>query len=78
MGHLRQVRTLQVEKFYANPKKCVFCTDRVVFLEFVVSSEGVSADSEKVKVITEWPQQRLGKSEVFRVSHFLLSVHKEL
>jgi len=28
----------------------------VIFLGFVVSSEGVSADPEKVKVITEWPQ----------------------
>jgi len=59
MDHLRQVlRTLQVEKFYTNLKKCAFCTDRVIFLSFVVSSEGVSADPEKVKAITEWPQHR--------------------
>jgi len=59
MGHLRQVlRTLQTEKFYANPKKCAFCTDRVVLLGFVVSSERVFADPEKVKRITEWPQPR--------------------
>jgi len=48
VGHLRQVlRTLQDEKFYGNLKKYVFYTDRVVFLGFVVSSEGVSADPEK-------------------------------
>jgi len=42
VGHLRQVlRAFQAEKFYANPKKCAFCTDRVVFLGFVVSSERV-------------------------------------
>jgi len=59
VGHLRQVlRTLQAEKFYAKPKKCAFCTDRIVFLGFVVSSEGVSADPEKVKAITEWAQPR--------------------
>ena len=65
--HLRQVfRTLQVEKFYANPKKCAFCTDKVVFLRFVVSFEGVFVDPEKVKAITEWPHpERLGKSGVF-------------
>ena len=58
MGHLRQVlRTLQIEKFYANPNKCAFCTDRVIFLGFVVSFEGVSADPEKVKAITEWQPQ---------------------
>ena len=45
VGHLRQVLcTLQTEKFYANPKKCVFCINRVIFVGFVVSSEGVSAD----------------------------------
>jgi len=57
VDHLRQVlRTLQAEKFYTNLKKCAFCTDRVVFLEFVVSFERVSADPEKVKAITEWLQ----------------------
>ena len=34
VGHLRQVLcTLQIEKFYANLKKCAFCINRVVFLE---------------------------------------------
>jgi len=59
VDHLRQVlRTLQAEKFYVKPKKCAFCTDLVVFLGFVVSSEGVYVDPEKVKAITEWPQPR--------------------
>ena len=65
MDHLRQLfRTLHVEKFYANSKKCAFCTDKVIFLDrviflgFVVSSERVSVDPEKVKSITEWFQPR--------------------
>ena len=54
MDHLRQVlRTLQTEKFYVNSKKCALCTDRVIFLRFMVSSEGVSTDPEKVNAITE-------------------------
>ena len=54
VDHLRQVlRTLQDDKFNTNSKKCAFCTDRIVFLRFVVSSEGVLADPEKVKAITE-------------------------
>ena len=54
MGHLRQIlRTFQTEKFHANPKKCAFCTDKIVFLGFIASSEGISAEPEKVKVITE-------------------------
>jgi len=35
---------LQKESLYANPKKCTFLTDQVIFLG-VVSSQGVSADS---------------------------------
>ena len=54
VGHLRQVLcTLQTEKFYANLKKYAFCIERVIFLGFVVSSEEVSTDPEKVKAITE-------------------------
>jgi len=57
MGHLRQVlRTLQIEKFYANLKKCAFCTDKVIFLGFVISSERISSAPEKIKAITERPQ----------------------
>jgi len=54
---MQVLSTLQAEKFYANPKKCDFCTDGVVFLGFVISSEGVTADPG-VKAITEWPQPR--------------------
>ena len=39
VGHLEQVLlTLKREGLYANFKKCVFCTDQLVFLGFVVSS----------------------------------------
>ena len=59
MNHLRQVlRTLQAEKFYANLKKCAFCIDSVIFLGFVISSERIYVDPEKVKTITEWSQLR--------------------
>ena len=81
VGHLRQVlRYSKLRSFYANTKKCAFCTDRVVFLRFMVSSEGVSTDPEKVKVITECPQPRMIKEvrNFSRVSHVLSSVHKKL
>jgi len=52
--HLRQfLCTLQSKMFYANPKKCAFYTDRVIFFRFVILSEGVSTDSEKIRAITE-------------------------
>ena len=46
----------KLRSFMQIQKKCAFFIDRVIFIGFVVSSEGVSADPEKMKVITEWPQ----------------------
>ena len=42
------------EKLYANMEKCTFCTNKVVFLGFVVSAKGVEVDEEKIKAIREW------------------------
>ena len=42
-------------KLYANLKKCVFMTNSLLFLSYVVSSEGIKVDEEKVKAIREWP-----------------------
>jgi len=57
VGHLRQVcHTLRKEQLYTNPKKCLFMTDRVVFLGFIVSAQGVSDDPQKIQAIVEWPQ----------------------
>jgi len=52
--HLRQVlEALRRESLYANMDKYLFCMDHVVFLGFVVSSQGVQVDQEKVKAIQE-------------------------
>ncbi|XP_066365257.1 uncharacterized protein [Miscanthus floridulus] len=41
LDHIRQVlAVLREEKLYGNIAKCTFCTDRVVFLGFVVSADG--------------------------------------
>jgi hypothetical protein len=39
---------------YANLAKCTFCSDKVVFLGFVVSGQGVEMDEEKIKAIRDW------------------------
>ena len=44
---------LRKEKLYANIKKCSFCMDKVVFLDYVVSAKGIVVDEEKVKAIKE-------------------------
>ena len=35
------VYVLSEEKLYGNPKRCTFCKDRVVFLGYIVSQQGV-------------------------------------
>ena len=54
VDHFSQVcYSLRKEKLYANTKKCMFMTDPVIFLGFVVSSQGVFADSQKIQVTVE-------------------------
>ncbi|KAF8080898.1 hypothetical protein N665_0917s0014 [Sinapis alba] len=54
--HLEKVLdTLRLELLFSNLKKCTFCTDQVVFLGFLVSSQGLKVDEEKIKAIQEWP-----------------------
>ncbi|XP_028755921.1 uncharacterized protein LOC114715291 [Neltuma alba] len=49
LHHLRQVLlTLRKEKFYLNLPKCSFLQSQVMFLGFIVSKQGLSADPAKV------------------------------
>ena len=51
---------------YANLEKCIFCTDKVVFLDFVVSAHGVEVDEEKIKAVHEWrPPQNVSQVRSF-------------
>ena len=54
--HLKFVLdVLRKERLFANLKKCTFCTDKLVFLGFVVSARGIQIDEEKVRAIQDWP-----------------------
>ncbi|KAI4320544.1 hypothetical protein MLD38_034013 [Melastoma candidum] len=46
------------EKLYGNLKKCESFQSNVVFLGFVVSSEGIKVDESKIEAIKEWPVPR--------------------
>ncbi|KAK8923643.1 hypothetical protein KSP39_PZI019202 [Platanthera zijinensis] len=59
MIHLRQVLDiLRENKLYINLKKCTFLTDSLTFLGYIVSSEGIRVDREKVNAIESWPSPR--------------------
>jgi hypothetical protein len=65
---------LREEKLYGNIAKCTFCTDRAIFLGFVVSANGIQVDAEKVKAIKDWPTP-VNVSQV-RSFHGLASFYK--
>ena len=59
LDHLTQVcTTLRKESLYGNLTKCSFFIDRVIFLGFIASSEGVSTNPQKVQVIVDWPKPK--------------------
>lgn len=41
-----------------NSEKCVFTVDRVTFLGHVIDKDGISADPEKIRAISEFPAPR--------------------
>ena len=53
--HVCQVlRRLQEYGLYAKLEKCSFDVNQVIFLGYIVSSEGISMDPAKVQTILEW------------------------
>ncbi|XP_052882237.1 LOW QUALITY PROTEIN: uncharacterized protein LOC108458581 [Gossypium arboreum] len=57
VSHLKSVlEVLRKETLYANLKKCSFCSNKTIFLGFVVSADGLEVDQEKIKAIRDWPR----------------------
>jgi hypothetical protein len=56
MDHLRAVfGALRAACLFTNLKKCTFCTERVSFLGYVVTPQGIEVDEAKVHAIQSWP-----------------------
>ena len=54
--HLRQVMgVLEQDKLYGDLKKCTFFSFEVVFLGYIVSTQGILVDPSKVEAIQSWP-----------------------
>jgi hypothetical protein len=68
LDHLRAVfDALRAARLFANLEKCTFCTERVSFLGYVVTPQGIEVDEAKVHAIQSWPTP----STVTQVRSFL-------
>ncbi|KAL0180227.1 hypothetical protein M9458_025669, partial [Cirrhinus mrigala] len=55
--HVRAVlRRLISHQLYAKEEKCAFHQDKVSFLGYIISSEGVAMDERKVEAVLNWPR----------------------
>jgi hypothetical protein len=53
--HLRAVfGALREASLFANLEKCTFCTNRVPFLGYVVTPQGIEVDGAKIEAIKSW------------------------
>ena len=56
LDHLRAVfNALREAHLFGNLDKCTFCTDRVSFLGYVVTPQGIEVDQAKIEAIQGWP-----------------------
>ena len=68
MEHLRAIFiALHDARLFGNLGKCTFCTDRVSFLGYVVTPQGIEVDKAKIEAIESWPHPKT----VTRVRSFL-------
>jgi hypothetical protein len=59
VDHMRVVfNALRDARLFGNLEKCTFCTDRVLFLSYVVTPQGIEVDQDKVEAIHGWPMPK--------------------
>ena len=60
--HVRQVfQTMKNAKLQIHPGKTIFHAQRIYFLEYIITDNGMEIDPDKVKAIREWPTPTLVK-----------------
>ena len=66
--HLRVIlNKLWAHELYAKFSKCEFWLQEVAFLGYIITTEGVKVDPEKVKAVSEWKQP----TNVTKIHNFL-------
>ena len=57
--HVRRVlELLRQHQLYAKKSKCTFCTEKVEYLGFIISKDGVTTDPAKVEAVKNWPSPK--------------------
>lgn len=58
-GHVKQVlERLRHHNLYVKLSKCTFASSEVEFLGFLVNTQGIKMDPERIRTIAEWPTPR--------------------
>jgi hypothetical protein len=76
IDHLRVIFNAQRDaRLFGNLKKCTFSVDRVLFLGYVVTPQGIEVDHAKVEAIHSWPisKKHLTDVKFFRPCEILSS-----
>ena len=62
-GHVEAVRwvldVLRQHRLFANLKKCWFHKDKICFLGYVLSAQGVRMEDEQIEAVKNWPKPTL-------------------
>nr|GEV32348.1 transposon Ty3-I Gag-Pol polyprotein [Tanacetum cinerariifolium] len=59
LGHIQKVMKALADNYmFVNLKKCTFLTNKLLFLGYVVSSDGIHVDETKVHAVRDWPSPK--------------------
>jgi len=66
-SHVKEVlRRLRENKLYASPSKYSFHQDKIKFLGFIISKDGLQMNDNKVQTVQDWPTpQRIKDIQFF-------------
>ena len=53
------LKALEENDLYTKWNKCTFLTSKLIFLGYIVSSEGIHVDNDKVKAVRDRPSPKI-------------------